>query len=292
MTASAAVQPSKTHRDENFPVASLLIHRRHRQTILAFYRFARAADDVADHPSLPEQEKFAQLDRLEQTLLGNSDAAADALPLRGALAERGLSARHAQDLLTAFRMDVTKRRYRDWDDLIGYCSYSAMPVGRFVLDVHGESRATWPASDALCAALQIINHLQDCGADYRKLDRVYVPLDALGREGLTPDVLAADKARPQLRRCLQGLAQRTSALLRNAEPLSTEVANLRLGMEISVIERLAWRLIAILMECDPLSQRVHLNAAEIALTSASGAARAIGRRAIRSFGPGDKARQW
>ena len=102
--------------------------------------------------------------------------------LRAQLAARQLSPRHAQDLLTAFRMDVTKLRYRDWDDLIGYCTYSAMPVGRFVLDVHGESRATWPANDALCAALQIINHLQDCGKDYRDLDRVYIPLDGLRRD--------------------------------------------------------------------------------------------------------------
>ena len=86
---------------------------------------------------------------------------------------------HAQDLLKAFRLDATKRRYKDWDDLIAYCAYSAMPVGRFVLDVHGESRATWPASDAICAALQINNHLQDCANDYRDLDRVYMPLDEL-----------------------------------------------------------------------------------------------------------------
>ena len=74
---------------------------------------------------------------------------------------------------------VTKLRYRDWDDLIDYCRYSAMPVGRFVLDVHGESRDTWPANDALCAALQVINHLQDCAKDYRELNRVYIPEDAL-----------------------------------------------------------------------------------------------------------------
>ena len=60
-----------------------------------------------------------------------------------------------------------------------YCRYSAMPVGRFVLDVHGESRDLWPANDALCAALQVINHLQDCAKDYRELDRVYLPLDVL-----------------------------------------------------------------------------------------------------------------
>ncbi len=194
MTEIASSGPSKTHRDENFPVASRLVSARHRATILAFYRFARSADDVADHPSLRESEKLAGLDRLEETLLGKSDAAPDALPLRAALAERGLTARHALDLLTAFRMDVTKLRYRDWDDLIHYCTYSAMPVGRFVLDVHGESRATWPASDALCAALQIINHLQDCGADYKQLNRVYIPLDAFARHGAEVSGLAAAKA--------------------------------------------------------------------------------------------------
>lgn len=291
MTTITELSPSKTHRGENFPVASALIHPRHRETILAFYRFARAADDVADHPSLPEDEKLARLKRLEDTLLGNDDAAADALPLRQALAKRGLAPRHAQDLLTAFRMDVTKRRYRDWDDLIQYCTYSAMPVGRFVLDVHGESRATWPASDALCAALQIVNHLQDCGADYRRLNRVYIPLDALDRDGLTVEALAADKASPGLRHCLRDLAQRTSALLRDAEPLSTQVRDLRLGLEISVIQRLARKLVGLLMERDPLSQRVHLNAAGIAATSAAGVAGAVGRRVSGFFAARNQARK-
>ena len=130
----------KTHRDENFPVASHLVSKRHRPAILAFYRFARAADDVADHPKLSEREKIARLDLFEDTLLGRTDAIEDALPLRAAIAERGLSPKHGQDLLAAFRMDARKRRYADWADLIDYCTYSAMPVGRFVLDVHGESR--------------------------------------------------------------------------------------------------------------------------------------------------------
>lgn len=287
--ASADSRPSKTHRDENFPVASILIHPRHRGTILAFYRFARAADDVADHASLPENEKLARLDLLEETLLGRSDAAGDALPLRQALAGTGLPARHAQDLLTAFRMDVTKRRYQDWDDLIRYCSYSAMPVGRFVLDVHGESRATWPASDALCAALQIINHLQDCAADYRELDRVYIPLDALARDGLSVEALGADKASPELRRCLRDLAERTSLLLRDAEPFSGMINDLRLGLEISVIQRLARKLTGLLMARDPLSERVHLGAGGVAVTTAAGIAEGIGRRIKRRVVAGDKA---
>ena len=87
----------------------------------------------------------------------------------------------------AFRRDVTKLRYADWGELMDYCRYSAMPVGRYVLDVHGETRATWPLTDALCAALQIINHLQDCAKDYRALDRVYLPLDTMAAQGATPE---------------------------------------------------------------------------------------------------------
>src|SRR5262249_32441681 len=159
------------------------------------------------------------------------------------------------------RMDVTKRRYKDWDDLIGYCTYSAMPVGRFVLDVHGESRATWPANDALCAGLQINNHLQDCAVDYKKLDRVYIPLDALQRHGLTVEALTADKASPALRQCICNLAQRTAELLHEAEPFSAQINDLRLSMEVSVIQRLALKIVAMLMTRDPLSERVHLNKA-------------------------------
>jgi squalene synthase HpnC len=281
MTGTAS---GKTHRDENFPVASLLIQERHRPTILAFYRFARAADDVADHPRLPVEEKLALLDRLEETLLGQDDGAEDALPLRSALAARGLSPRHAQDLLKAFRQDVTKRRYRDWDDLIDYCTYSAMPVGRFVLDVHGESRATWPANDALCAALQVINHLQDCAIDYRNLDRVYVPLDAMERNGTTVEALAAAQASPALRNCIGELAGRTSALLDDAEPLAARVNDLRLGLEIAVIQRLARTLTGLLTRRDPLSERVHLSKAGVALAASAAIIQGIGRRLVRRSG--------
>ena len=190
----------KDHHDENFPVASHLIAQRHRAPILAFYRFVRAADDVADNSTLAPEQKLALLDGLEATLLGRSDAEADALPLRAALAARGLAPRHALDLLQAFRRDVTQNRTKDFADLIDYCSYSAMPVGRFVLDVHGEAETTWPLSDAVCAALQINNHLQDCAADYRDLDRVYVPLDDMTAHGIGPEALSAPRTSPALAR--------------------------------------------------------------------------------------------
>jgi phytoene/squalene synthetase len=156
-----------------------------------------------------------------------------------------------------------------------------MPVGRFVLDVHGESRATWQANDALCAALQIINHLQDCAADYRNLDRVYIPLDALAAEGESVESLAAPKASPALRRCIVLLAQRTSALLRDSNALPDLVKNRRLSLEISVIETLAQKLLQILRARDPLSEDVHLGKAAFAGIGIVGIVQSLSRRLMR-----------
>jgi phytoene/squalene synthetase len=159
---------------------------------------------------------------------------------------------------------VTKLRYRDWDDLMNYCSYSAMPVGRYVLDVHGEDRAAWPANDALCAALQVINHLQDCGKDYRELDRVYVPLDALAAAGAAVEDIGRERSSPALRRCLRSLALRTGQLLDESASFSTRINDTRLAMEVAVIQSLARRLVAMLTARDPLSERVHLKPAGVA----------------------------
>ncbi len=279
MMDANAFRSGKGHRDENFPVASWLIHPRHRALILAFYEFVRCADDIADHAKLSAQEKVSLLDRLEQDLLGAGDGNAQAAALRRALAERSMSPQHAQDLLKAFRLDATKLRYRDWDDLMGYCAYSAMPVGRFVLDVHGESRSTWPASDAICAALQIINHIQDCAADYRNLNRVYIPLDALALCGITVETIGAAKASPGLRRCLSGLAERTGLLLQQGDALPSMVEDSRLALELSVIQTLAQHLTRMLMRRDPLSERVHLGKLGVAGVSLLAVLKAVIRRA-------------
>jgi squalene synthase HpnC len=257
-TDPAALRSGKSHRDENFPVASRLIHPRHRGAVLAFYEFVRVADDISDHASLGEREKLDLLDHLEAGLLGRHDEQQQANALRSILRERNLTPRHAQDLLTAFRMDVTKLRYRDWDDLMGYCSYSAMPVGRYVLDVHGEDRSTWAANDALCAALQVINHLQDCKKDFQSLNRVYVPEDALAATGAKVEDLGRNAATPELRRCLVALAQRTGHLLDDSAVFSSLIRDFRLAMEVAVIQSLARRLVALLSRRDPLSERVHL----------------------------------
>jgi squalene synthase HpnC len=260
----ATLRSGKGHRDENFPVASRLIHPRHRGAILAFYEFVRVADDISDHATLEGPEKLRLLDHLEAGLLGRHDEQREAVALRAVLRERGLSERHARDLLTAFRMDVTKLRYRDWDELMDYCSYSAMPVGRYVLDVHGEDRATWLANDALCAALQIINHLQDCKKDFLALNRVYVPEDALAAAGANVEDLGRDAASPALQRCLSALARRTGRLLDESAPFSSRIRDFRLAMEVATIQSLARRLVALLLRRDPLSERVHLGMAAVA----------------------------
>lgn len=281
MTHSGELRSGKGAHDENFPVASWLIKRRHRPVILAFYEFVRVADDIADHPTLAPQEKLARLDRLEASLMQEGGGEPEGMVLRAVLRRHGLPTRHAQDLLDAFRQDVTKLRYANWDELIDYCSRSAMPVGRFVLDVHGESHATWPANDALCAALQIINHLQDCAADYRTLDRVYIPLDALAAHGVGVEALAEKRSSQALRACLHDLVERTTALLQQSHGFDVAVNDTRLALEISVIQTLARHLIALLRVRDPLSERVHLSKSEALTAAAGGGARALLRRLLR-----------
>ena len=280
MTSASELRSGKTHRDENFPVASWIIHPRHRALILAFYNFVRTADDIADHATLGAEEKLRLLDLLEAELLGRGDTQPEAVKLRHALAERSMPPRHALDVLIAFRMDVTKLRYQNWDEVIHYCRYSAMPVGRFMLDVHGESTSTWAASDALCAGLQINNHLQDCGKDYRELNRVYLPRDALAAAGASVEALGLEQAPAPLLQCLHSLAVRTEALLNESKSLSAEVKDFRLGLEIAVIQAFADKIVRLLKVRDPLSQTVHLGPMELVAYSLGGMASEMARRAV------------
>jgi squalene synthase HpnC len=281
MTNAGQLRSGKGHRDENFPVASRLIHPRHRDVILAFYRFARTADDIADHATAGAGKKLCLLEEMRRTVLGETDAEPTAAALRAIMAARHLSPQHAVDLLVAFSRDVSKLRYRDWDELMEYCRYSAMPVGRFVLDVHGEARTMWLASDALCSALQVINHLQDCGRDYRNLDRVYIPLDAFAASGIGPEALGETRASPALLGAIAAVAKRNAILLTRAEPLSGQIRDWRLALEVGVIQRLAEDLNRRLLDRDPLSERVHHRKSKAIGLALSAAARFLGRRLWR-----------
>jgi squalene synthase HpnC len=264
MSSIAELQSGKGHGDENFPVASFLIAPKHRPPVLAFYKFVRAADDVADSPSAAPDAKLALLEQMHASLMGESDAVPEGVKLRAVLAEHGLSPVHALDLLEAFRRDCTKLRYRDWDDLIDYCRYSAMPVGRFVLEVHGESQSLWPANDALCAALQVINHLQDCAKDYRELNRVYIPEPLLTAAGIGAEALGEDKANPALAGVISALARKNAGLLEISRPFAGGIKDGRLALEVDLIQTLAGDLNTMLMNRDPLSQPVHHSRMDVA----------------------------
>ena len=244
---------------ENFPVGSLLIRRDLRPHVHAFYRFARNADDIADNPGLSAEDKIRRLDRMAEILDGASrEDSPSATAMRESLIETAVPAQHCHDVLHAFRLDAVKLRYEDWGDLMAYCRYSASPVGRQLLDLHGEKQDTWPPSDALCSALQVLNHLQDCADDYRLLDRVYLPLEDLAAEGIGVEALAAGTSSPALRRVITRLLDRTAVLVETARELPSLVAAPGLRWECGVIVELARRLLCRLRRGDPLAIRVKL----------------------------------
>jgi hydroxysqualene synthase len=255
--SAADLASGKGYNDENFPVASFLVAPQHRGAIHAFYCFARAADDVSDSPTAAPEEKLAILADMAAAVDGGGGRSPEGLALAAVLTEKGISPRHPLDLLEAFRRDVTKLRYDDWDDLMDYCRYSAAPVGRFVLDVHGENEGTWRANDALCAALQVINHLQDCGKDRRELDRVYIPEDSLAAAGIDATALDDPRASPALRHIIGALARRTLDLLAISRPFAGQIRDRRLALEVAVIQTFAEDLAKTLTRRDPLSEPVH-----------------------------------
>jgi squalene synthase HpnC len=280
MNEAAALKSGKGHRDENFPVASFVIAARHRPAILAFYNFVRTADDVADSATASPDDKLRLLEDMRLTLMGASDVSPEGVKLRQVLERRGLSTDHAADLLEAFRRDVTKLRYDDWDELLDYCRYSAMPVGRYVLDVHGEDRASWPYNDALCAALQVINHLQDCGKDFRDIDRVYLPQDVMARHGAAVEMLGEPQARPALKAVLHEVAAKNAELLAKSAAFAGHIRDGRLAFEVAIIQRFAEDLNTRLLSVDPLSERVHHRKSELIPLAVSAFGRFVASRFV------------
>jgi farnesyl-diphosphate farnesyltransferase len=248
----------KDRGDENFPVGAL-IRPALRRHVHAFYAFARNADDIADSPDLAPDDKIARLDIMEDVLLGRRDAGSpSAAGLRASLAATGVTSRHGTDLLIAFRRDATTTRTADWAALFDYCRYSAMPVGRHVLDLHGEDPASHIPSDALCTALQVLNHLQDGAKDLAALNRCYIPEDRMAAHGVSAADLRAPALAPGLRAVFDELLVRVDALNATAAALPRAVRDRRLRVETAVIVGLSRRLARRLRRGDPLATRVKL----------------------------------
>ena len=178
---------------------------------------------------------------------------------------------HCRDLISAFKQDAVKLRYDDWADLMGYCDRSAAPVGRYLLDLHGESREGYPANDALCNALQVLNHLQDCGDDRRSLDRVYIIGDWMAEEGSLIEDIDRQALTPGLRRVVDRMLDGCDALMADARALPSILKSRSLAMESAVIVNLAARLIERLRKGDPLARRVALSKLDFAKAGFGGA---------------------
>ncbi|MEC9346399.1 MAG: squalene synthase HpnC [Pseudomonadota bacterium] len=282
MSAHAIETPSgKGATDENFPVGSFLLARPLRPHVATFYAFARAADDIADNPALAPQQKIDRLDAFEHALVHGSDdpELAKADRLRNSLAASRVTPAHARDLLAAFRQDAVKTRYASWDELMAYCRLSASPVGRYLLDLHGEDPADYAVSDPLCDALQVINHLQDCVEDWREMDRVYLPADWMAAHGTGIDDLGAPALTPGMRAALDRCLDGCEALMVQARQMPARLKSRRLGAESAVIVALADRLIAALRAGDPVAGRVALSKPRMAMIAAGAALRfAVARR--------------
>ncbi|MDF1732573.1 MAG: squalene synthase HpnC [Minwuia sp.] len=280
---SRQMDPAARARDENFPVGSVLLPSGLRPHVATFYAFARTADDIADAPDLTPSEKLERLDALEAALLNGSDLPTCAVAdrLRHSLFATGVTDTHARDLLAAFRRDARQDRCQSIDQLLDYCSLSASPVGRYLLDLHGEDRRGHALSDPLCDALQIINHLQDCKEDFQRMNRVYLPLDWLQDAGTDESSLLAGHSSPALRAVLDRCLDVCDALLEKSRPLPHSLKSARLGAEAAVIHALARRMARWLRNRDPLCQRTRLSKPAALLVSVL----AVGRFALtRAFG--------
>lgn len=270
--------PTKTKNDENFPVASWLIPAALREHVHIFYLCVRAADDVADSPDLSEEEKSTLLNRMDAALQGNGpidDITQHAANHVHSAQQTGVSVEHARDLLQAFKMDVTKSRYRNWSALINYCLYSAAPVGRYLVDLHGCDDSPKKATDALCIALQILNHLQDCKDDYLEIDRVYIPEDMLRAENIDVTALNADRASPELRAVLDAVLDRTDELLHLARTGPRQISHRGLRLETAVIIAIAEKLSKKLRHNDPIAGRVELSKLQKAACALKGILRGV-----------------
>ena len=223
---------------ENFPVASFLLPARLRPAVIAIYRFARAADDIADEGNAPADERLEALDGFRHELDGIAAGRTPNHPLFAELAKviaaNRLPIRPLHDLLDAFSQDVIKTRYRDFVELLDYCRRSADPVGRLLLRLYrAETGENLRRSDAICTSLQLINFWQDVALDWQK-GRVYLPQDDLERFGVSECQIAAGRCDENWQRIMEFQIERARKMMTDGAPLARDLPG-RIGLELRMI---------------------------------------------------------
>ena len=223
---------------ENFPVASRLVPKRLRPAVVAIYRFARAADDLADEGDAAPAERLAALgafdDALRAIARGETPHAPPFPELAAAVRRHDLPLPLMHDLVSAFRQDVTTTRYPRYADLFDYCRRSANPVGRLLLALYQrESEDNLAASDAICTGLQLTNFWQDIAGDFAR-GRIYLPLEDLQRFGVVEAQVGEGRIDDRWRALLAFETARARTLLHAGRPL-VRALPARLGLELSAV---------------------------------------------------------
>lgn len=257
----ASIQHQAARHTENFPVASMLMPRHARKKLLACYDFLRGADNIADDPHTPLEVRHASLLALSDAINQHHRASLPvwAKAYQTQVAQDPTTHIYGQQLLQAFLQDTQKLRYATWDELIQYCSLSAMPVGRMVLHLCHEKDASVHAADALCAALQLLNHLQDIKSDAISLNRIYLPQTWLEQHHVDDTQLTAVHSSPGLRAVIDQTLGGIRPLLAEAGTLPSTLHSRRLRIEIRWMLNLANLLCEKLSLQDPLAHRVTLS---------------------------------
>ena len=221
---------------ENFPVASLLLPAGLRAPVEVIYRFARSADDFADEGTDTPDVRLSKLNRYRALLarIERGDPVEDALfqDLARIVRGHGLPLQPFRDLLDAFAQDVGKKRYASFAEVLAYCSRSANPVGRLLLQVFKRTtERDFAASDAICSALQLVNFWQDVDIDYTRDDRVYLPQDEMARHGVTERHLAEKRCDAAWRALMRFQIERARQMMLSGAPLGRTLPG-RIGLEI------------------------------------------------------------
>lgn len=248
-------------KKENFPVGSIFLKKDLRRTVWAYYNFARCADDVADNKVLSKDDKLEILNAMEAILKEESNAKQPSCAslLSEIMHARKLQRLTAYELLTAFKWDSIGKEYFDWEDLLTYCRYSASPVGRFMLDLHGETYLLYNYSDSLCSALQILNHIQDIKEDYLNLDRIYIPKSFMIEFNVNIEDLKAKKSTKGLQKAINKMLYNIERMLLESRLILKLIKDKRLKTEILLIFILAQRLLKKLKKADPIKNKVKLS---------------------------------
>lgn len=259
---------------ENFPVASLALPAHLRRPVQAIYRFARAADDLADEGDASPAERLAALDRFREQLNRIAVRVPPDQPLFVELAEviaaHKLPTEPFYDLLDAFEQDVEKQRYADFDEVLDYCRRSANPIGRLMLALY---QAATPGNieraDCICSALQLVNFWQDVAIDYRK-DRIYIPTADLARFGVGEAQIARGDTGGGWRELMRFQVDRTAQMLDAGAPLGRRLDG-RIGLELRMIVAGGRRILAKLrrVDFDVFHRRPTLGALDWPLIAAS-----------------------